>query len=131
MSSEAYRRGARRLREIYAGDVVELPEGAMPFNDVMMRTLFAEVWDRDVLPVRDRRLLVMGVIAARGGADLFGVQARAALRRGELTADELREVLVLLAPYAGYPAVAPLVVAVEEAIASVGADTGPDASGEP
>ena len=66
--------------------------------------------------MRDRRLLLLGVIAARGIADVWRVQARAALRNGELTPDELRETLVMLAPYAGYPCVAQLIVACEEII---------------
>ncbi|MCB1271237.1 MAG: carboxymuconolactone decarboxylase family protein [Microthrixaceae bacterium] len=112
----AYERGSARIREVYAGNVVDLPEGTMAFNDVMMRSLFAEVWDRDVLTVDQRRLLIMGVIAARGQADTWRIQARAALDRGELDPDELRETLVMLAPYAGYPVVAPLVVPTEEVI---------------
>ncbi|MBV8692256.1 MAG: carboxymuconolactone decarboxylase family protein, partial [Actinobacteria bacterium] len=55
-----FQRGRDKLREVYAGDVVDLPEGAIPFNDVMLRSLFAEVWDRDVLDIRSRRLLIMG-----------------------------------------------------------------------
>lgn len=116
-ATTAYERGLAMLGEVYAGDVVAMPEGAMPFYDVMMRSLFAEVWDRDVLPIRDRRLLVMGVIAALGQVDTFAVQARAALARGELSPDELRECLIMLAPYAGYPNVAGLLMPVEEAIA--------------
>ncbi len=112
----AYERGAAKLREVYAGDVVDLPEGTMAFNDVMMKSLFAEVWDREELPIRDRRLLIMGVIAASGAADVWKIQAKAALKRGELTPDELRETLIMLAPYAGYPNVAPLILPTEEAI---------------
>ena len=111
-----FERGARMLRRVYAGDVVDVPEGTMPFNDVMLRTLFAQVWDREALDIRSRRLLIMGVIAAAGQADTWKIQARAALRRRELTPDELREALVMLAPYAGYPNVSGLVVATEEVI---------------
>lgn len=115
--SDAYRRGARKMTEVYAGEVPVLPEGTMAFNDVMMRTLFAEVWDRDTLSVRDRRLLIMGVIAARGSVDTWKIQAAAALSNEELSPDELREALVALAPYAGYPSVAPLVAETEGVIA--------------
>lgn len=116
-AKSAYERGGEILAEIYAGDVVVLPEGAMAFNDVMVKTLFAEVWgDRGVLSVRDRRLLIMGVIAARGQTDVWKIQAKAALKRGELEPDELRETLIMLAPYAGYPNVAGLVTACEEVI---------------
>jgi 4-carboxymuconolactone decarboxylase len=82
----------------------------------MMKTLFAEVWGRDVLSIRDRRLLVMGTIAAVGAFDAWAIQARAALKRGELTPEELRETLVMLAPYAGYPNVARLAGRCEEVV---------------
>ena len=115
----AYERGAAKIREVYAGDIVDMPEGTMAFNDVMMRSLFAEVWDRDELPMRDRRLLLMGAIVASGATDVWPIQARAALKNGELTDDELRETLIMLAPYAGYPNVAPLVVECENVINEV------------
>ena len=113
---DTYERGVAMVTEIYQGEVPALPEGTMAFNDVMMRSLFAEVWDRDVLSIRDRRLLIMGVIAARGATDVWKLQAQSALKRGELTPDELRETLIALAPYAGYPVVAPLIGPCETAI---------------
>ena len=112
-----FERGARMLNEVYAGDVGVPPEGTMAFTDVMLRSLFAEVWDRDVLSIDQRRLLIMGVIAARGEADVFQVQAMAALKRGELTPDQLRECIIMLAPYAGYPSTAGLNAVVEATIA--------------
>ena len=122
----SYERGAAMMGEVYAGLVPAMPEGSMAFTDVMMRSLFDQVWTREELSIRDRRLLLMGAIAAAGGAgDVWEIQARAALKRGELTPDELRETLVLLAPYAGYPRVAPLVGRCEAVIADTirGADT--------
>ena len=113
----AWERGLARMREVYGDEVREIPEGVSAFNDVMLRSLFAEVWDRDVLSFRDRRLLAMGVIAANGATDIWGLQARSALANGELSVEELRETLVFLAPYAGYPNVAPLVGVTEKAIA--------------
>jgi len=127
-SSERYQRGAKKLREVYAGDVVDLPEGSFPFNDVMLRSLFAEVWDRELLDVRSRRLLIMGVIATLGQTDTWKIQARASLRNRELSPDELRETLIMLAPYAGYPNVAPLIMACEEVISTWTADGEPGPS---
>ncbi len=115
----ARERGLAKMREVYGDEVREIPEGVSAFNDVMLRSLFAEVWDRDVLSFRDRRLLAMGVIAANGATDIWGLQARSALANGELSVEELRETLVFLAPYAGYPNVAPLVGVTEKAIAGV------------
>lgn len=122
----AYERGRAKLREVYAGEVVDLPEGSMAFSDVMVPTLFAGVWDRDVLSIRDRRLLLMGVIAAQGQTEVWRIQAKAALMKGELEPDELRETLVMLAPYAGYPNVSGLVLACEEVINEVAADGADD-----
>ena len=113
----AYERGIDMITEVYAGEIVTMPEGSMAFYDVMMRSLFAEVWDRDVLSIRDRRLLLLGTIAAQGQPETFAIQAKAALKREELSPDELRECLIMLAPYAGYPNVAGLTMPVEEVIA--------------
>ena len=123
----AFERGRAMLRQVYAGDVVDIPEGQLPFNDVMLRTLFAQVWDRDVLDIRSRRLLIMGVIAANGQVDTWKIQARAALRRRELAPEELRETLIMLAPYAGYPNVAALLLPTEEVIATWQRDGEPGA----
>ncbi len=111
-----YERGAARMRAVYAGEVAVRPEGTSAFSDVMMKTLFAEVWARDVLPIRDRRLLIMGTAAAHGAVDTWRIHARAALRNAEVTVDELREALIMLAPYAGYPNVTQLLLPCEEVI---------------
>lgn len=130
-TADQYSRGQAKMREVYAGDVVDLPQGTMAFSDVMIPTLFAQVWDRDALDIRSRRLLLMGVIAAQGQTDTWKIQARAALRRRELTPDELRETLVMLAPYAGYPNVAGLVLACEDVINTWRADGEPAGVDDP
>ena len=112
-------RGAEMLKKVYAGDVPVPPEGSSAFADLMLEQVFAEVWTREALGVRDRRLLVMGVIAALGEADIWRIQVRSALKNGELTAEQVREALIQLAQYAGYPRTAGLLRATEEAIASV------------
>ncbi len=111
------------LAEVYAGDVATPPEGNA-FVDTMLEQLFAEVWTRDVLSIRDRRLLLLGIIAEKGEASTFGIQARAALKNGELTPDELRELLLMIAQYAGYPRAASLVGVIESKIAEVAAEDG-------
>lgn len=93
----------------------------MPFFDVMLEQLFGEIWTRPALSQRDRRLLVMGAIAALGERDAFGIQVRSALENGELTAEQCREVVIHLAQYAGYPRVSGLVGIVERIVGEVGA----------
>ena len=69
--SERRARGLEMIKKVYAGDVVTPPEGNA-FTDVMLEQLFAEVWSRDVLSIRDRRILLMGIIAEKGEAMTFG-----------------------------------------------------------
>jgi len=116
--SERRRRGAEMLKEVYAGDVVVPPPGNA-FADVMLEQLFAEIWTREELEIRERRLLIMGIIAEKGEANTFGIQAKSALKRGELTPAQLREALLMIAQYAGYPRAAGLIGVVEKAIAEV------------
>jgi 4-carboxymuconolactone decarboxylase len=118
--SERRRRGVEMIKKVYAGDVVTPPPGAMPFADLMLEQLFAEVWTReDVLPVRDRRLVLLGVIGALGERDTFQIQVKAALKNGELTPAQVREVVITLASYAGYPRAAAVLGAAEQTIAAV------------
>ncbi len=120
MSDDTRRaRGLEKFEEVYDGDVPAPPPGAMAFFDLMLEQVFAERWTRDALSVRDRRLVTMGVIAALGERDTFEVQARAALKKSELTPEQLREMVIHLASYAGYPRAAGLVGVVERVIGEV------------
>ena len=111
-------RGVEKMNEVYAGNVPIPPAGASAFADLMLEQLFAEVWTREALPVRDRRLLTMGVIAAQGETPTWKIQVGAALANGELSVEQVREALIHLAQYAGYPRAAGLIAATEEAIAA-------------
>lgn len=113
-------KGAAMMQKVYAGVVPVPPEGKSAFADLMLEQLFAEVWTREQLSIRDRRLLTMGVIAALGEPAIWGIQVQAALANGELTAEQAREALVHLAQYAGYPRASGLLRATEEAIAASG-----------
>ena len=121
-NDDRWERGAEMIKKVYAGDVITPPKGAMAFTDLMLESLFAEVWTRDALAMRDRRLILLGVIGTLGEKDTFGIQCKAALKNGEFTAEQLREVLIMLANYAGYPRAAGLLGAMEKAIAEVAAE---------
>lgn len=115
--AERRKRGLEMIKQVYAGDVVTPPEGNV-FTDVMLEQLFAEVWSRDVLSIRDRRILLLGIIAEKGESMTFGIQVRAALKNGELSPEEVREFMLMIAQYAGYPRAAALVGVIEEQIAA-------------
>jgi 4-carboxymuconolactone decarboxylase len=65
--------------------------------------LFGEIWSRPGLSNRDRRLMILGVIAGSGQLDVIPLQADAALTNDELSAEELREVVIFLTHYVGWP----------------------------
>ena len=50
--------GEDMIRDVYAGDVVVPPQG-YAFTDVMLEQLFAELWTRDTLSMRDKRILLI------------------------------------------------------------------------
>lgn len=118
---ERRKKGLEMLQKVYAGDVVAPPEGNV-FTDIMLEQVFAEVWSRDVLSIRDRRILLLGIIAEKGEPMTFGIQVKAALKNGELTPAEVRELLLMIAQYAGYPRAAAIIGIVEQKIAEVEAE---------
>ena len=120
--SERWKKGEETIKDVYAGDVVTAPEGSYAFTDIMLETLFAEIWTRDILSMRDKRILLLGMIAAQGQADTFKIQAKASIKRGEMTPEEVRELNIFIAQYCGYPKAAALVGPMETAIAEAQKD---------
>ena len=116
---DRWERGMEKFKEVYCGDVAPLPRGTSEFFDLMMENLFCDVWTRPALDQRDHRMLMLGAIAALGEGMTFGIQAKAALKNDELSPEQLREALIHLTQYVGYPRVAPLIGVVEKQIAEV------------
>ena len=110
-------KGAAALEDVYQGIVPVVPAGFMDFADIMTEDLFGTVWTRPALDIRDRRLIIMGVIAAIGGQTTWEIQCKAGLKRGDFTPEELREVLIQATPYVGYPRAAEFTGVTENAIA--------------
>ncbi|MCH6551292.1 MAG: carboxymuconolactone decarboxylase family protein [Planctomycetes bacterium] len=104
MESERRRRGEEKIKEVYAGDIPVPPAGSSVFADLMLEQLFAEVWTREVLSMRDRRLLLLGAIAALGEPNTFGIQSRASLKLAELTPEQLGHVAQTVVEFVGRPA---------------------------
>ena len=103
-------------RAVYGDDAVVFEQGDAEFFDLMVSQLFAEVWSRPGLALPARRLLVMGVLAAQHRYDTLRAQFARALATGELTAAQVREVVIHLIPYVGYPSSGELYRAGEDAI---------------
>jgi 4-carboxymuconolactone decarboxylase len=113
--------GEETIKRVYAGDVIVPPEGYL-FTDVMLNQLFADQWNRDATSMRDKRILLLGMIAALGETMTFKIQAKAAIKNGEISGDELRELHLFIAQYCGYPRAASMLAPMEEAIAEAAKD---------
>lgn len=114
MSDDPTRRevGKAQMRAVYGWDI----EPTKPFEVQTVDHLFGEIWAQGKLPVRDRRLLLIGLAAGSGLEDVAALQLDAALNLGELDADDLRDLVVFLAHYAGWPRAARLNTEVERII---------------
>jgi 3-oxoadipate enol-lactonase/4-carboxymuconolactone decarboxylase len=74
------------------------------FQAMITRIAWHEIWGRPGLDHRTRRLLVIAICASLGRWEEFRLHVRAGLSRGGFTRDELKEVLMQTAIYAGVPA---------------------------
>jgi 4-carboxymuconolactone decarboxylase len=117
MSDELYQKGARMMSDVYCDIVAVAEQGDSRFGDLMIPNIFGQLWDESKLPIKERRLFTMGIIAAMGEYGVFEIQAAAALKRKELTVEQLHELCCQAAPYAGYPRSGGLLAAVRRAIA--------------
>ena len=108
-------RGLATMAEVYGWP--DVGDGPGDFFGYTVEHLFAEIWNREGLSFRDRRLLLLGLLVGRGLHDVVGLQLEAALGNEELSPDELREVVIFLTHYAGWPDGAKLNSAVETLIA--------------
>lgn len=97
-------RGEAMFNEVYGGIVPLQPRdqrGAFLNNTV--DHLFGEIWTRDGLSIRDRRLMILGVAMALGESGIVEIQLKAALAKGELTPEQIEEILPFIVNYIGYP----------------------------
>jgi 4-carboxymuconolactone decarboxylase len=73
------------------------------FQDLITRHAWGEIWTRPGLPRHTRSLLTIGLMVALNRSDEFKLHVRAAFSNG-VTRDEIKEVLLQCAIYAGIPA---------------------------
>ena len=108
MSDDAYQAGMKVRREVLGDEHVEraieaTTDFTAPFQDFITRYAWGSVWSRDGLDRRTRSCITLAVLTALGNEHELALHVRAARRNG-LTADEISEVLLHTAVYAGVPA---------------------------
>jgi len=107
-------RGLEMMRRVYGWDIDDAPGD---FFGITADHLFGDIWTRPGLSMRDRRLLLIGVLAGQGLNDVLDIQIPAALASGELSPEELREIGIFLTHYVGWPLGSRLSVQIDTLIA--------------
>ena len=79
---ETRRRGLETMEEVYG---FEMSDGTGDFFRYTADHLFADIWNRPGLSTRDRRLLLIGMLAGKGYADVLGIQVPAATEPSTIT----------------------------------------------
>jgi 4-carboxymuconolactone decarboxylase len=74
-----------------------------PFQEFITRGAWGDVWTRPGIDRRTRSAITVALLAALGHQDELALHVRAARRNG-LSAEEIGEVLLHTAVYAGVPA---------------------------
>jgi 4-carboxymuconolactone decarboxylase len=108
MSDPVHDAGMRVRREVLGDAHVDRAVAAStpftaPFQDFITRYAWGGVWTRDGLDRRTRSAITLAVLTALGREQELALHVRAARRNG-LTPEEIGEVLLHTAVYAGVPA---------------------------
>jgi 4-carboxymuconolactone decarboxylase len=74
-----------------------------PFQELITRYAWGEIWSRPGLPKKTRSLLTLGMLVALNRNEEFRMHVKAALSIG-VSRDEIQELLLQAAIYCGVPA---------------------------
>ncbi len=108
MSDERHDTGMRIRREVLGDEYVERTvdqanEFTAAFQEFITRYAWGEVWSRPGLDRRTRSAVTVAVLTALRSENELKLHLRAAIRNG-LTPEEIAEILLHTAVYAGVPA---------------------------
>jgi 4-carboxymuconolactone decarboxylase len=105
---ERYSSGMKVRRAVLGDAYVEKAQVAKtafsePFQDLITRYAWGEIWTRPGLPRNTRSLLTLAMMIALNRGDEFRMHVRAAANNN-VTREEIQEVLLQAAIYCGVPA---------------------------
>jgi 4-carboxymuconolactone decarboxylase len=108
MSEEKFRRGMTIRRGVLGDAHVDRAEANKTAFDADFQTFITEaawgaVWARPGLDLKTRHMLTLALLAAQGRENELALHLRAIERTG-LTPDEVKEIFLHVAVYAGVPA---------------------------
>jgi 4-carboxymuconolactone decarboxylase len=109
MSSDSdYERGMRVRREVLGDEHVDRAEARKnelteDFQEFITRYAWGDVWDRPDLDRRSRSIATLAALVSLRAENEIAMHVRAARRNG-LSVEEIKEVILHTAVYAGLPA---------------------------
>jgi 4-carboxymuconolactone decarboxylase len=108
MSDEKLERGMAVRRAVLGEEHVDraqagTTEFTRDFQELITRYAWGEIWTRPGLDRKTRSLLTIAILASLGRSEELRLHVRATRNTGA-TRDEVREVLLQVAVYAGVPA---------------------------
>jgi 4-carboxymuconolactone decarboxylase len=131
--------GMRIRREVLGAEhvdaaVARTTEFTEPFQELITQYAWSGIWGREGLSRAQRSIVTLTVLASLRHWDELGMHVKAAVRNG-LTREEIQEVLLQVAVYAGVPvgnhAFAIAQAALNELDASPGAPASPAGAAGP
>ena len=104
---ERHAAGMKVRREVLGAAHVDRAQGKLndfnsEFQDFITRAAWGEVWTRPGLDRKTRSCMVLSTLIALGAWDEYRLHVRAAFNNG-LTRDDIKEVILQAAIYAGVP----------------------------
>ncbi|TIX49293.1 4-carboxymuconolactone decarboxylase [Alteraurantiacibacter aquimixticola] len=127
---EMFDRGMEIRRKVLGDEYVDKALAKSgPFNEPLQELVTTYCWGwnwgREGLPLRDRSLINLAMIAVLGRENELKIHIRGALNNG-LSKDEIREVLLQVGIYAGIPAAVDSFRIANEAFAQIDAEKSDD-----
>lgn len=102
--STRYTEGRELVAAVNGTTGEAIVDGLGDLGRYIVEFAYGDVYSRPGLSLRDRALITVGVLTALGNCEpQLDVHLRSAVRVG-LTAAELEEIMIHVAPYAGFPA---------------------------
>ena len=91
-----------------------------PFQDFITRYAWGDIWSRPGLSPAERSMITLAMLAALQHENELAMHVRAALRNG-LSPEQIQEVLLQVAVYAGVPAANRAFAVAQRVLSEVGA----------
>src|SRR4051812_22701086 len=109
---ERHELGQRMFTEVTG---MPAPEATNPLIEMTIDHVCGEIWSRPGLTRKERRLVTVTAVASAGAEVALQAHVDAAVDSGDITVEELRELVLHFAAYQGYPRATVLHFAVEKA----------------